>query len=179
MLRPTFGRRQWLVAAGGALAAAAAATLLLRPSPLVPMPTYGAELTATVSETRSDLQADPVRPLVLKRGTGQQLVGVLRPARAAPTGVELRAFLAPADGPLIPWEPAHDLSSDGAVRVVAQVDSLPPGLSGAARLVFAIGPPDRLPAAAEVPAALTASSPTPGDGRWSLLVVDVRVEPAP
>jgi hypothetical protein len=81
---------------------------------------------------------------VVAFSSGERFRLLLRPERAAIGHVGARVFLV-RGAEVRRWQTPIDVSSEGAIRIVTSLETLPPGSAGLWDLVVVVGDPDALP----------------------------------
>lgn len=173
---PTGGVVRRLYYVVPALAAAAAIVLFVsfRSSPAIP------EYALTVqsaSETRASphlaASNEPVR-----LHASSTLDVVLRPKEPLAGAVGVRAVLV-RGAKTIPWAPAAEVASGGAVRIRGRVDTIVPEASGSWEIVIAVARPDALPSDAELARRATSGDEADTDHRVRYARAKIEIIPEP
>jgi hypothetical protein len=150
VVRPRVIPFRRLTVAMSALALAASLAFVLRTkSAEPPLPAYELSFVGGEQIWRGDPPSDPAAPHRFARGEHVRLFA--RPSTEVDGPVEARIFLRRGQD-VRAWPTSIDVSSAGAVRVVASPESLPAGTEGDWDVIVAVGRPDALPGPNELDA---------------------------
>jgi len=158
----------------GTLAMAASLAIAWRAhAPLAPsLPGYEVAFAGGEQEWRGESDAKAEH----RARRGERVRLDARPRTAVDGPVEARLFVR-RGADVRAWPAAMQVSAAGAVRVVAAVDALPAGTTGAWDLVLVVGRPEAMPTAATLDAKDAAATLDAKDAAVKIVTTPIELEP--